>query len=152
MAESDLTLEERDHLYKMSAIAFTIVFSVVMLYFVYLMHTDPLKTLWDFIVRIGLPLAVGLPAAFFLVFEVLYYRRAKKKARFHLGRLANNVLIVIAGILSLFLVQGAFFVIFSTTLSERRAVLFGTGLWTLAFLIVVLKLRKRHLQKVLEQG
>jgi len=151
MAESELTLEEREHLHKMSAIALVVVFSVIMLYFVYLMDTDPLKTSWDFIVRIGLPSAVGMPTAFFLTFEVLYHRRVKKRIQFHLRRFACNMLVPVSGMLSLFSVQGIFFVLFSTALSERRAVLLGTGLWVLMFLTVVLKLRKRHLQKVLEQ-
>jgi len=152
MAESELTPEDREHLHKMSAIALMLVFSAIMLYFIYLMNTNPLKTLWDLIVWVGLPSAVGMPTAFFLTFEVLYRRRVKNRIQFHLRRFAGNMLVPVVGILSLLSVQGIFFVLFSTALSERRAVLLGTGLWVLMFLTVVFKLRKRHLQKVLERS
>ena len=148
MVEGDLTWEERECLYKVSAVVFLIVFFTVMAYFIYLMNTDPFRSAWEVYVQIVLLFAFSGPTAFFLAFEFLYHRRIKKAARFHVRRFVGNVFVPLVGTLTLLGLQCVFVIVFSKTLSEFRAILLATALWVVVFFIIVLKLRDRQIQTI----
>lgn len=148
MSESELTWEERDHLYKLSAIPFFIVLWASLAYLGYLMHTNPLKTTLDIVIRLILPQSIIGLIAFFLTFEVLYYRKSGKTATFHIKRFARSILCSLAGVLPGLLLMVISALAFSEAFGEFNATLLGAGLWILVLLIVTLKLRARHLRKI----
>jgi hypothetical protein len=150
MAENGITWEERENLYKKSAVAFIVVFAVIMVYFVHLMQTDRLRTFWEFYIQVLLPMVIGATTAWFLTFEVLYYGKVKRGARFHIKRFANNVLVTLGGLSTAFLFQSISLAVVSGILGELRAFLLGTALWLVFFFIVVTKFRNRQLRKILE--
>jgi putative effector of murein hydrolase LrgA (UPF0299 family) len=152
MTENELTWEERDHLYKLSAIPFLIVLYAFIAYLFYLMQTDLLKTTLDTIILLGLPFSIIGPTTLFLTFEALYYRRIRKTAAFHIRRLVRRLLFVNAGVLSLWAIVIIFDVVLSANLGEKNATRLGFGIAAIALLIVVLKFTKRRFRKVFEQA
>jgi hypothetical protein len=86
----DLTWEERNHLYKLSAIPMFCVFLAFLIYFNYLMYTDPLETRLEFITLIGLPFFISFPMAGILSYEILYCRMVKRSLRFDLKRFVGR--------------------------------------------------------------
>ena len=91
MTTEDLSWEERNHLYKLSAIPMFCVFLAILIYFNYLMYTDPLETRWDFVTLIGLPFFFFFPTTFMVTFEILYHRKVRKPISFHLKRLVGQM-------------------------------------------------------------
>jgi nitrogen fixation/metabolism regulation signal transduction histidine kinase len=151
MNESELSWEERDHLYKLCAIPSLIVLWTFIAYVVYLQRTDPLKNTWDFVIRLAFPNSIIELTAFFLTFEVLYHRRSGKTAAFHIKRFGRRMLSSLACVLPGLLLMCISALAFSETLGEFNATFLGIGVWVLILLIVTLKLRSRHLRKTLEQ-
>ena len=152
MNESEISWKERDRLYKLSAIPFLIVVYAFIAYVVYLMRTNPLRDIWDFTVRVGLPSSVIGSSALFSTFEVLYHRKSGRTATFHIKRFAHRAFFVNVGVLSFLALIIIFNIAFSDTLGEKNATLLGFGICAIIFLIVALKLGKRSLRKVLEQA
>ena len=137
MSEAELTLEERKHLNNMVATVFFMTLVAFLAYFVYLMRTDPLKTGWDFSIRIGIPYSILGSTTVFLSYEVFYPKRVRKSGMFHVKRLARRALGATAVIVSLSVVTSISIVTFSETLGDS-AIWPGLTLWVFVFLAAVL--------------
>jgi hypothetical protein len=141
MANEDLTLEERNQLYKLCTIPMFITFCILLIYFVYLMQHTILQTSWDFLTKFGLPFAISIPLAGVISFEAFYYRKLKKPIRFHLRRGGLNASLVLVSVFSLF----GFLLLTDAVLSPHlggRAILIGAVLWTAIFFIIVTKYQR----------
>jgi hypothetical protein len=150
MVEVGLTWEEQKRLDKVRAAVFFGFFLAFVAYFIYCKeYTDTLKTTWDILVRLGVPFVVGGSLASFLTFEVLYRRKVKKSIAFHVRRLGNNVLFVLAFYLLYLLIVGTSITVFSETLSELYTVTLGTALWLLTLNIVAFKRRQQRMRRIL---
>jgi len=132
-----LTPEERKHLYNMVAIVFFITLVAFLAYFVYLMRTDPLKTGWDFSIRIGIPYSIVGPTSWFLAYEVFYPKRVRKSRVFHAKRFARRALSLFVVVLSFSGAISISEVSFSETLGDS-AIWPGLTLWVFVFLAAVL--------------
>jgi heme A synthase len=149
MVENDLTLKERERLNRVSAVVFVAVVLVLAVYFIYRMRTDPLKTIWDVLLSLGVPFAVGGSLAYLLPSEAFYYKRAKKPVGFHIRRVGLNVLFTFA-LYSLYLLMiGTSTIVFSETLNQYYAWLFGTALWLLIMYVIIFKRRQQRMRKIL---
>lgn len=140
MTTEELSWEERNNLYKFCLIPTFIVFFLILIYFNYLMYTDSLKTLWDFITRVGW-LYIFMPTAFFITFEVLYHQRIEKPLKFHFKRLLGRLLLLLLSTLSFFgfllVIQPVFYPIVGDWVG-----VVGSVLWVIFFTLVVIKFRK----------
>ena len=141
MTAEDLSWEERNHLYKLSAIPTLCVFFVILIYFNYLMYTDPLETRWEFVTLICLPFFIFFPTTFMVTFEILYHRKVSKPISFHLKRLVGQMFFLAVSA-SWFL---AMLIIMQPVLSPiigDRDFLVSSVLSLIIFAIVVVRFRK----------
>lgn len=140
MVTEELSGEDTNHLYKLCVIPTLVVFYAILTYFVYLMRTDSLKTIWDFTFRVGW-FFIFMPTTFFVAFEVLYHRKITKPLRFHLKRFTGRMLPILASALSYFGFLIVAELIFSPIVGDR-AFLVGSILWLAIFVVIVLKLKR----------
>lgn len=141
MTTEELSWEETNHLYKLCLIPTFIIFFIILVYFNYLMYTGSLKTLWDFIIRVGW-LYIFMPITFFIAFELLYHRKIKKPPTFHLKRLIGRMLLLLLSALSFF---GFLFVtqpVFYPIMGNWGGLVVGSVLWTVFFTLVIIRFRK----------
>jgi hypothetical protein len=136
-ADDELSWEDKNRLYGISMIPFFAMLFALSIYFVYLMESNLLKSMWDLVVQIGLPLiSIGLPASS-LTFEVLHHRKIKKPLIFHVKRFTGRVLLILTSALSFF----GFLAIINTSLSpiigEEGTFIAGILIWLLAFCVVL---------------
>lgn len=148
MTKEELSWEEKNHLYKLCLIPTFAVFFIVLVYFNYLMYTDPMKTLWDFIIRVGW-LYIFMPITFFITFEVLSYRKMKSPT-FHLKRLVGRILLLLLGAFSFFGFLFATQMVFSPIIGNWEGSVVGSVLWVILFTLVVMKLK--NFFKKLDKG
>lgn len=139
MTTEDLSLEEINHLYKLSLMPSLAVFFIIMIYFSYLMFTDPLETLWDFITSVGW-LYIFMPITLFTSFEVLSYRKTGRS--FNFKRLVTRTLLILLSALSFFSFLLAMQLGFSSILGYWESVLLGCFFWVIFFTLVVIKFRE----------
>lgn len=143
MNENDeLSSEEKNRLYGISMIPFFVVLFALSIYFVYLMENNLLKSIWDVIIQIGLPLIViGLPVAS-LTFEFLHHRQIKKPLIFHMKRFTGRVLLILASALSFFCFLAILNVSLSPIVGEEGTFITGILIWLLAFYTVLTTFRE----------
>lgn len=140
-ANDDLSWEEKNRLYGMSMIPFFVVLFALSIYFVYLMKNNLLKSMWDLVLQIGLPLIViGLPAAS-LTFEVLHHRKTKKPLIFHLKRFTGRVLLILISAFSFFSFLAILNTLLPPIIGEEGTFIAGILIWLLAFYVVLTTFR-----------
>ncbi len=121
----------------MSMIPFLVVLFALSIYFVYLMENNLLKSLWDLVVQIGLPIIViGLPAAS-LTFEVLHHRKIKNPLMFHMKRFTGRVLLILISAFSLFSFLAILNTLLPSIIGEEGTFIAGILIWLLAFYVVL---------------
>lgn len=119
-----------------------VVFFVVVLialYFNYLMYSNAITSLWDFVFRIGLLFLFVPYIAAMLSFEFFYSRMTKKPP--DLRRFGARILfdlIIVLSFLGFLLIADY---IISPFLGDWNAALVGTVVWTIAFFVILTKFR-----------
>ncbi len=140
MSSEELPWEELDHLYKLSSIPMLIVFFVILIYFICLMHTSPLVTAWDYIIRIGLLFFFVPYTVAMLSFEVLYGRKAKKG--FNFKRFGGRMFFLLTIILSLFGFLILTHTVFSHIIGDWNTSFLSIVVWLVGFFVIVTKFRQ----------
>jgi cobalamin biosynthesis protein CobD/CbiB len=142
MLTEALSEEEENHLYNLSIIPLIAIFVLIMGYFVHLMQIGSLKSVSDYVFRIGLLMAILEPVAFFGTFEWLYSRKVKKTASFYMRRFVGKMAITLAMMASLF---GIFSILLYATqmLTNEFVDLVGSFLmWTIIWATIAFRFRK----------
>jgi hypothetical protein len=141
MAREDLSPEEIERLYKICLIPMLSVFLIILIYFNYLMYTNPLKTRWDFLTEIGLPLFVLFPVSGMVTFEILYHRKVKSPLKFHLKRFLGRLFLLLLSGLWFFGVLIVLEPVLSPIVGDRDF-LVSFILATIVYALVILKLKE----------
>lgn len=140
--QNELSWEESNRLFGMSTIPSLIVVFIVLIYFVHLMQNDLLKSPWDYLIHVFLPLVTGAPIVAFLSFEILYSRKIKKTLMYHLKRFLGRTFVLLASTSSLF----GFFIAANAVLSElmgwENSLIVGGIIWVLTFSLIATRFRK----------
>lgn len=142
MTTVELSREEEIHLYNLSCIPVTVVSVILAAYFVYLMQNNLLESLWDYLTRVGLLIAIIPTTVLFMTFEILYRRQVKKPLGFHVKRFAGRMAIALTVTLSLFIIFGFFSKVVSLPMSEWNILIFSAVIWFLLWFIAVVKLKE----------
>ena len=127
--------------YPICACAFC-VFLVILMYFNYLMYTDPLKTRWEFITLIGLPFFIIFPSTFMISFEILYHRKVRKRISFHLKRFIGQMFFLLVSTLWFFGILIIMQPVLSPIVGDRDF-LVSSFLSSIIFAIAVIDLEMR---------
>ena len=142
MTFEELSPEEENHLYNLSGIPFLATFISIMIYFVYLMQHDVLKSVTDFLMHIGLLLATIPPVTMSLAFEILYSRKVKVSPRFHIKRFSGRTVIILAGTLSLLALFGVFSKVVPLPIDEGSIFLCSFVIWISIWFVIVIKFKQ----------
>jgi hypothetical protein len=142
MVTEELSKKEEIHLYNLSVIPCAIVFILIMVYFVYLMHTNPIKSVADYLFRVGSLIAIFLPLSIFGTFELLYSRKVKKPFKIHLKRFIGKMVVALTMMSSLFGILSIFFYGIPTFVSEAVALICSFTIWSLIWAITILRFRR----------
>lgn len=137
MPNEELSHEEENHLLNLACIPLLVFFPFLGVYFVYLMHNNLLKSVFDVLIHIGLVLAIAMPAIVFLTFEVLYSRRIKKPPRFLFKRFIGRMMITSFGASTFFITISVFLLTLSSLIGERNALLLSFATWAIVWFACV---------------
>lgn len=147
MLKVKLSREEEIHLYNLSLIPAGIILVAFLVSFVYLMRTDVLKTLWDYLL-FAAPFWTAIIGSVFLTFEALYSRKTKSSIRFYMKRFFGRMFLLVACMLSFLVTLGALYPVLSP-LAGSYSILYTGVLWSLLFFIVA-RTFKRTINKLTE--
>lgn len=141
MTYEGLTIEDREHLYRLCVIPFIITLCIFIFYLVFLMRNQMIKTTMDLLTKLFLPFVIIVIMVGVISFETLYHRKVKKPLMFHMKRLVWQFLFVLACAISFFALLLLFDTYFSQILGKWNAVL-ALLLWTVVFAVMVTRYQR----------
>jgi cobalamin biosynthesis protein CobD/CbiB len=153
LTQEELTQEETNRLYSLSAIPAVLIFAIVTVYysFVHLEQVYPPRSLmWDLLLNLFPPVITGMPVAFFATFEILCSRKLRSPLNLHAKRFLGRMATVLIGALSFVASYIASYFLLVPLISERHAVLASFLIWLLILGILVSKFK--HFFSNLEKG
>jgi uncharacterized integral membrane protein len=138
----ELSWEERNQLCGIVAVSILATFFVFLAYFTYLMENKLLPTIWDALLKLGLPFMLCSVCAAMISFEVGYHRKAKGPWKFHLKRLGGQLVLLLPSTLTFVGLVGLMDEVLSSA-TGGRGFMVGSMVWAVVFMVVILKFRRQ---------
>jgi hypothetical protein len=134
-----LSLDEKNNLYMKTVIPIIVIAVAFVGYSVYLMHTFPFSSMFEFILQWLLPFTVTEMLGFMLTVQVFYHQIVKKSFEFHAKLFGINVLFGCAVLASFFAVILGLGIVLSPYVGERNTLLIAFVSWCLLIAVATFK-------------
>jgi hypothetical protein len=141
MPDQQLSLEQKNRIYEISAIPVILAFFVFLAYAISLLQKNLLGTTWNFIMLWFLPFFIVEFMVGTLSFEILYHQKMKKSLAFHMRRFGMNMALAVLSVLSLVALM-LFMDVTLSSLLGKYAVVLGMVLWSLMFAAIIAKFQR----------
>jgi len=131
---ANLSREEEIHLYNLSLIPAGVIVAVFWILFIYLMHINELKTVWD-TMFFAAPFWTLIVGTVFFTFEVLYGRRTQTPLKSHAKRLVGRISLLLVGMSSFLAFFGLAYLALSPFIGDY-AILYSGVIWLVILLVI----------------